>query len=210
MHRAFVDTLRVPGGGRPVGKRDGLPDPGSVRLDLLPGVLLPDELRVAPGADMHLLHVHADQAVAGRAHQRREPTREETGYQARLRRRRRLRRLLVPYTGMEAQGSRGNDSILDTPSSTMSTCNITSLQVILVTKSLELYPLTTATIMVQIVSHILAYTNSCINPFLYAFLSDNFRKAFRKIIYCRPRTELNNRLGPATRTTRAASTGDIL
>lgn len=101
MYRAFVDTLRIPGGKRPVGKRDGLPDPGAVRLDLLPGVLLPDELRVAPGADMHLLHVHADQAVAGRAHQRREPTREETGHQARLRRRRRLRRLLVPYTGKE-------------------------------------------------------------------------------------------------------------
>ncbi|XP_011875046.1 PREDICTED: allatostatin-A receptor-like isoform X2 [Vollenhovia emeryi] len=84
------------------------------------------------------------------------------------------------------------------------------IQVILVTKSLQVYPLTTATVMVQIVSHILAYTNSCINPFLYAFLSDNFRKAFRKIIYCRPRTETNNRLGPATRTTRAASTGDIL
>ncbi|KAL6254678.1 allatostatin-A receptor-like [Pogonomyrmex barbatus] len=84
------------------------------------------------------------------------------------------------------------------------------IQVILVTKSLEVFPLTTATIMVQIASHILAYTNSCINPFLYAFLSDNFRKAFRKIIYCRPRAEPNNRLGPTTRTTRAASTGDIL
>lgn len=83
-------------------------------------------------------------------------------------------------------------------------------QVILVSKSLDVFPLTTTTIMVQIVSHILAYTNSCVNPFLYAFLSDNFRKAFRKIIYCRPRAEQNNRLGPATRTTRAASSGDIL
>ncbi|GAB1865732.1 Galanin receptor type 1 [Camponotus japonicus] len=84
------------------------------------------------------------------------------------------------------------------------------IQVILVSKSLDVFPLTTTTIMVQIVSHILAYTNSCVNPFLYAFLSDNFRKAFRKIIYCRPRAEQNNRLGPATRTTRAASSGDIL
>ncbi|XP_072763576.1 allatostatin-A receptor isoform X2 [Anoplolepis gracilipes] len=84
------------------------------------------------------------------------------------------------------------------------------IQVILVSKSLDVFPLTTTTIMVQIVSHILAYTNSCVNPFLYAFLSDNFRKAFRKIIYCRPRAEPNNRLGPVTRTTRAASSGDIL
>ncbi|XP_012225176.1 allatostatin-A receptor-like isoform X2 [Linepithema humile] len=84
------------------------------------------------------------------------------------------------------------------------------LQVILVIKSLDIYPLTTATIMVQIASHILAYMNSCVNPFLYAFLSDNFRKAFWKLIYCRPRAEPNNRLEPATRTTRAASSGDIL
>lgn len=83
------------------------------------------------------------------------------------------------------------------------------IQVILVTKSLEAYPLKSATIMVQIVSHILAYTNSCVNPILYAFLSDNFRKAFRKIIYCRPRQD-PQRSGPPTKTTRAASTGDIL
>ncbi|XP_077262623.1 allatostatin A receptor 1 isoform X1 [Temnothorax americanus] len=82
------------------------------------------------------------------------------------------------------------------------------IQVILVTKSLGAFPLTTATIMVQIVSHVLAYTNSCINPFLYAFLSDHFRKAFRKIIYWRPRAEANNRLGPPTKTTRATNSGN--
>lgn len=84
------------------------------------------------------------------------------------------------------------------------------IQVILVTKSLNVYPLTPATIMVQIASHILAYTNSCVNPILYAFLSDSFRKAFRKIIYCKPRPDQNRQLGPLTRTTRAASSGDIL
>ncbi|XP_076293120.1 allatostatin A receptor 1 [Lasioglossum baleicum] len=83
------------------------------------------------------------------------------------------------------------------------------IQVILVRKSLDVYPLTTTSIMVQIASHILAYMNSCINPFLYAFLSDSFRKAFRKIIYCTPRPD-QNRQGPLTRTTRASSTGDIL
>ncbi|XP_071564901.1 allatostatin-A receptor isoform X2 [Temnothorax nylanderi] len=83
------------------------------------------------------------------------------------------------------------------------------IQVILVTKSLEAFPLTTTTIMIQIVSHILAYTNSCVNPFLYAFLSDHFRKAFRKIIYYRPRAEVNDRLGPQTKT-RTTNSGDIL
>ena len=56
-----------------------------------------------------------------------------------------------------------------------------SFQIILVLKSLKLYEITHLTIAVQIISHVLAYTNSCINPVLYAFLSDNFRKAFRKV-----------------------------
>ncbi|XP_017882301.1 allatostatin-A receptor-like [Ceratina calcarata] len=84
------------------------------------------------------------------------------------------------------------------------------IQVILVTKSLDMYPASSATIMVQITSHILAYMNSCVNPILYAFLSDSFRKAFRKIIYCRPRSDQDRQLGPLTRTTRAASAGDII
>lgn len=63
--------------------------------------------------------------------------------------------------------------------------------------------------MIQIASHVLAYMNSCVNPILYAFLSENFRKAFRKIIYCRPRYNPQG-LGPPTKTTRAASSGDIL
>lgn len=84
------------------------------------------------------------------------------------------------------------------------------IQLILVIKSLDQYPLSSTAIMVQIVSHVLAYTNSCVNPILYAFLSDNFRKAFRKIIYCRSRQDPHHRLGPPTKTTRAASTGDIL
>ena len=39
----------------------------------------------------------------------------------------------------------------------------------------------------RIFSTCLAYTNSCVNPVLYAFLSDNFRKSFRKLLACRLR-----------------------
>ena len=36
----------------------------------------------------------------------------------------------------------------------------------------------------QMVSNCLAYMNSCVNPILYAFLSDNFRRSFRKLLCC--------------------------
>ncbi|KAK8783261.1 allatostatin-A receptor-like [Amblyomma americanum] len=60
------------------------------------------------------------------------------------------------------------------------------VQVVLVLKSVDIYglPMNPPRIVVQIASQILAYTNSCVNPFLYAFLSDNFRKSFRKVIFC--------------------------
>jgi hypothetical protein len=35
------------------------------------------------------------------------------------------------------------------------------------------------------VTFLIFYFNSCLNPFLYAFLSDNFRKAFREIVWFR-------------------------
>lgn len=55
-------------------------------------------------------------------------------------------------------------------------------QMILVLKSLGLYQnCTRFAILLQIFSHVLAYTTACINPLLYAFLSENFRKAFKKV-----------------------------
>jgi hypothetical protein len=58
------------------------------------------------------------------------------------------------------------------------------LQLILVLKSVDKYEITNTSVMIQIISHVLAYMNSCVNPILYAFLSDHFRKAFRKVINC--------------------------
>jgi hypothetical protein len=59
------------------------------------------------------------------------------------------------------------------------------IQLVLVLKSLALFEITPFHVLIQITSHVLAYMNSCVNPILYAFLSDNFRKAFRKVVYCR-------------------------
>ncbi|XP_023710282.1 allatostatin-A receptor isoform X1 [Cryptotermes secundus] len=58
------------------------------------------------------------------------------------------------------------------------------IQLILVLKSVDRYEITNTSVMIQIVSHVLAYMNSCVNPILYAFLSDHFRKAFRKVMNC--------------------------
>ena len=46
------------------------------------------------------------------------------------------------------------------------------------------YPETMAMAAAQIASNCIAYMNSCVNPFLYAFLSDNFRKSFRRLLCC--------------------------
>ncbi|XP_018904604.2 allatostatin-A receptor [Bemisia tabaci] len=90
------------------------------------------------------------------------------------------------------------------------------IQVILTLKSLNMYSLSARNVILQVISHVLAYMNSCINPILYAFLSENFRKAFRKVIYCRKgglraRGHMDGRPGDErsalTKTTR---TNDIL
>ncbi|ODM99727.1 Allatostatin-A receptor [Orchesella cincta] len=59
------------------------------------------------------------------------------------------------------------------------------IQTVLLLKSLNLYQITDLTVAIQITAHVLGYMNSCVNPILYAFLSDNFRKAFRKVIQCK-------------------------
>ncbi|XP_076003102.1 galanin receptor type 1b [Genypterus blacodes] len=46
------------------------------------------------------------------------------------------------------------------------------------------FPLNDASFAFRIISHCLSYGNSCINPILYAFLSENFRKACRQVFNC--------------------------
>ncbi|KAG7468314.1 hypothetical protein MATL_G00141660 [Megalops atlanticus] len=47
------------------------------------------------------------------------------------------------------------------------------------------FPLNDASFAFRIISHCLAYGNSCVNPILYAFLSENFRKACQQVFTCR-------------------------
>ncbi|XP_023278604.1 galanin receptor type 1-like [Seriola lalandi dorsalis] len=46
------------------------------------------------------------------------------------------------------------------------------------------FPLNDASFAFRIISHCLSYGNSCVNPILYAFLSENFRKACRQVFTC--------------------------
>ncbi|XP_020509679.1 galanin receptor 2a [Labrus bergylta] len=50
------------------------------------------------------------------------------------------------------------------------------------------FPLNHATYVLRILSHLLAYANSCLNPVVYALVSKHFRKGFRKVFTCSPRT----------------------
>lgn len=46
------------------------------------------------------------------------------------------------------------------------------------------FPLTPASFLLRVAAHCLAYSNSSVNPIIYAFLSDNFRKAYRQVFRC--------------------------
>ncbi|XP_070210948.1 G-protein coupled receptor 54-like [Littorina saxatilis] len=55
------------------------------------------------------------------------------------------------------------------------------------------FPRTEVMYNVKIMCHTLSYLNSCLNPFIYAFLGDGFRRAFRKSF---PRCTMRNQVVP--------------
>ncbi|KAM9371365.1 galanin receptor type 2 [Phaethornis superciliosus] len=46
------------------------------------------------------------------------------------------------------------------------------------------FPLNHATYVLRILSHLISYSNSCVNPIVYALVSKHFRKGFKKIFIC--------------------------
>lgn len=58
------------------------------------------------------------------------------------------------------------------------------IQIIFIVTTFGDFPKDEAFTWAQIASNCLAYMNSCVNPILYAFLSENFRRSFRKLLCC--------------------------
>ncbi|XP_005144335.2 galanin receptor type 2 [Melopsittacus undulatus] len=46
------------------------------------------------------------------------------------------------------------------------------------------FPLNHTTYVLRILSHLVSYTNSCVNPIVYALVSKYFRKGFKEILIC--------------------------
>lgn len=51
------------------------------------------------------------------------------------------------------------------------------------------FPLNQASFLFRVVAHCLAYSNSSVNPIIYAFLSENFRKAYKQVFQCQVASE---------------------
>ncbi|KAK7898456.1 hypothetical protein WMY93_019309 [Mugilogobius chulae] len=47
------------------------------------------------------------------------------------------------------------------------------------------FPLNQASFVFRMVAHSLAYSNSSVNPVIYAFLSENFRNSYKQVFWCR-------------------------
>jgi hypothetical protein len=55
---------------------------------------------------------------------------------------------------------------------------------ILALNSLALYPINSISIPIQIAAHVLAYSNVCLNPFIYAAAHPGFRSSFKALLCC--------------------------
>ncbi|XP_056153986.1 galanin receptor type 1-like [Lampris incognitus] len=51
------------------------------------------------------------------------------------------------------------------------------------------FPINQASFVFRMVAHCLAYSNSSVNPIIYAFLSENFRKSYKQVFWCRAASE---------------------
>lgn len=51
------------------------------------------------------------------------------------------------------------------------------------------FPLNQASFVFRMVAHSLAYSNSSVNPIIYAFLSENFRNSYKQVFWCRAPSE---------------------
>ncbi|XP_025757864.1 galanin receptor type 1 isoform X2 [Oreochromis niloticus] len=70
------------------------------------------------------------------------------------------------------------------------------------------FPLNQASFVFRMVAHCLAYSNSSVNPIIYAFLSENFRNSYKQVFWCRAPSEcpLNENRDPRSRMETAPST----
>ncbi|XP_696215.1 galanin receptor type 1 [Danio rerio] len=51
------------------------------------------------------------------------------------------------------------------------------------------FPLNQASFVLRVAAHCLAYSNSSVNPVIYAFLSENFRQAYKQVFRCQVASE---------------------
>ncbi|KAI7798942.1 galanin receptor type 1 [Triplophysa rosa] len=51
------------------------------------------------------------------------------------------------------------------------------------------FPLNQASFVLRVAAHCLAYSNSSVNPVIYAFLSENFRQAYKQVFRCQVTSE---------------------
>ncbi|KAK7135014.1 hypothetical protein R3I93_018196 [Phoxinus phoxinus] len=56
------------------------------------------------------------------------------------------------------------------------------------------FPLNHTTYVIRILSHLVAYANSCLNPIVYALVSKHFRKGFKKVFGCAFPNRVVNRI----------------